>query len=87
MTDEILTANCSCTAGLLRYCNHVIVLLYRVEFGLSEDFTKLSYTEVECMFNDISKKLGKGCKMNHIPYAKHIVGTNPNKQSIKIKMH
>ena len=41
---QILSAYCSCTAGLLGSCNHVVALLFRVEAAVSEGFTKPTCT-------------------------------------------
>ena len=41
---KIFSAYCSCTAGLLGSCNHMVALLCRVEAAVSEGFTKPTCT-------------------------------------------
>lgn len=73
-SGEIQTAYCSCTVGLSRCCNHVIALLYKVEFAVAE-----TCTEVKCRFNDMTKKVVKGCKVKDLIFEKQILGkSSPN---------
>ena len=41
---EIMSAYCSCTAGLLGCCNHVIAMLFRVQEAVMHGFNKPSCT-------------------------------------------
>ena len=72
-SGTILTAYCSCTAGLSRCCNHVIAALYKINFAVSEGLTNPSCTEVKSKFNDMSKKVIKGCKIKDITFEKHVL--------------
>ena len=81
-SGEILTAYCSCTAGLSRCCNHVIAILYKVEFAVSEGLTSPTCTEVKCKFNDMSKNVVKGCKVKDLIFEKQILGKKITKSSI-----
>jgi hypothetical protein len=48
---EIISAYCSCTAGLLGSCNHVIAMLFRVEAAVSSGITKPTCTSKLCEWN------------------------------------
>ena len=39
--DMIITAWCSCMAGASRCCNHVIAMLYKVEYANANNFALL----------------------------------------------
>ncbi|XP_012945416.2 uncharacterized protein LOC106013658 [Aplysia californica] len=55
-TGEILTSMCSCTAGMCSTCNHVIAVLYKVEFAISNHLNSESCTETSCAWNKCTKK-------------------------------
>eukprot|EP00794_Sanderia_malayensis_P002409 gene2409-2777_t len=69
----VLTAYCSCTAGLSRCCNHVIAVLYKINFAVFEGLTNPSCTEVKSKYNDRSKKVIKGCKIRNLTFEKHVL--------------
>ena len=48
---KIYTAYCTCTAGLLGCCNHVIGMLFRVEAAVSTGTTKPSCTSLLAKWN------------------------------------
>ena len=48
---KIISAYCSCTAGLLGSCNHVTAMLFRVEAAVSTGVTKASCTSKLCKWN------------------------------------
>ena len=85
-SGEVMTAYCSCTAGLSRCCNHVIAVLYKIEYAVASGITSPSCTEVKCGFNDRSKKVIKGCKIMSMNIEKHAVGLTPKKQSLNSHM-
>ena len=72
-SGTILTAYCSCTAGLSRCCNHVIAALYKINFAVSEGLTNPSCTDIKSKFNDMSKKVIKGCKIRDLTFEKHVL--------------
>ncbi len=77
---DILTAYCSCTAGLSRCCNHVIALLYKIEYAVSEGYTNSTCTDIKCQFNDRSNKVIKGCKLKDI-FSKNMKSTKYKKKT------
>ena len=81
-SGDVMTAYCSCTAGLSRYCNHCIAVLYKIEYAVTSGITSPSCTEVKCEFNDRSKKVIKGCKIMSMNIEKHAVVVTPKKQSL-----
>ena len=48
---EIKSAYCSCTAGLLGFCNHVVSMFFRIETAVSMGVTKSSGTSQLCQWN------------------------------------
>ena len=63
---KILTGYCSCTAGLLGCCNHVIALLFRVEAAVRIGATKPSSTSLLSKWN---VPTGTKSKISHTPIA------------------
>ena len=55
-TGDILCGYCSCTAGYSKCCNHVIAVLYKVEYANQHGLTNPSCTDVACYWNSSSKK-------------------------------
>ena len=51
-SGQTLTAWCSCTAGYGQTCNHVISVLYKVEFAISNEYNEPSCTEKSSKWND-----------------------------------
>ena len=82
-SGDVMTAYCSCTAGLSRCCNHVIAVLY----NRTPRITSHSCIEVKCGFNDRWKKVTKGCNIMSMNIEKHAVGVTPKKQSPSQKSH
>ena len=54
-TGDILCGYCSCTAGYSQCCNHLIAVLYKVEYANQHGLTNPSCTEVACYWNSASK--------------------------------
>ena len=48
---EIISAYCTCTAGLQGCCNHIVGMLFRIEAAVSRGLTKLSKTSLPCEWN------------------------------------
>ena len=63
---KIYSAYCTCTAGLLGYCNHVTAMLFRVEAAVRSGATKPSSTSMLACWN-----VPTGCKTTlvHKPLA------------------
>ena len=81
-SGNIITAYCSCTAGLSQCCNHVIAVLYKIEYAVSQGFTRPTCTETKSKFNDRSTKIVKGCRVDDLIIEKHMAEKKPQKQSI-----
>ena len=47
----VLTGWCSCMAGSSECCNHIIATLYKVEYGVTHEFTQPACTSVPCAWN------------------------------------
>lgn len=76
---EILGAYCSCTAGYSQCCNHVIALLYKVEFANQKGFTDPSCTDKACVWNNTSKKDIQPMKLKDMVFQSHkVVKENPS---------
>ncbi|GFR82132.1 YqaJ viral recombinase domain [Elysia marginata] len=55
-TGEVLTSVCSCTAGMCHTCNHVIAVLYKVEYAIRNNLHSKSCTETSCQWNKGTRK-------------------------------
>lgn len=69
----VVSAYCPCTAGFSNCCNHVIAVLYKVQFGNERGYTSPTCTEVPCTFNDKRKKQIKPMKVKYMDLVKHNV--------------
>ena len=56
LNPKILSADCSCMAGASECCNHVIVVLYKIQYANAKGFTSPACTETACQWNRSSKK-------------------------------
>lgn len=59
---EIQSAHCTCTAGLVGTCNHVVAMLFRVEYAVRHGLTKPTSTSTLCYWN-----VPSGVKINLQP--------------------
>ena len=46
-----LNTYCSCTTGLLAYCNNVVAMLFHVEVGVTQGLTKPTCTSQKSSWN------------------------------------
>ena len=69
---NILSAYCTCTAGLQGSCNHIVGLLFRVEAAVATGATRPSETSVGCQWNipSCSKVLLKPTKAEELFFTK-----------------
>ena len=52
----IITAWCSCMVGASRCCNHVIAVLYKVEYANTNNFFSPACASIPCGWNKSTKK-------------------------------
>ncbi|KAL1478154.1 hypothetical protein MTO96_035181 [Rhipicephalus appendiculatus] len=52
----VVSAHCTCIAGLGECCSHVVVLLFNVEATIKYGMNDRSPTEAACMWSNVSKK-------------------------------
>ena len=57
ISGEIITAFCRCTAGVCHCCNHVVAVLYKIEYANKEGLTEQTCTEKICVWNSSSKQI------------------------------
>ena len=55
-SGEVGCGYCTCTAGYSKCCNHLIALLYKIEFAGEHWFIDLSCIERACSWNNSSNK-------------------------------
>ena len=48
-SGEIITAFCSCTAGVCQCCNHVVAVLNKIEYANKEGLTEPTCSEKSCV--------------------------------------
>ena len=53
-SGKILSGYCSCTAGLSNCCNHLIAVLYKVEYANTHGLTNPACTDTPCSWNNKS---------------------------------
>ena len=53
----IITAWCFCMTRASRYCNHVIAVLYKVEYANANNFYSPACTSISCDWNKSTKKI------------------------------
>ena len=52
---EIITSWWSCKAGTRQSCNHVIAVLYKIDYALQKGLLDLSCTSTSCSWNKSTK--------------------------------
>jgi len=72
-SSGVISAYCLCTAGFSNCCNHVIAVLYKLQFAVDNGYTNPSCTEIPCSFNNKSKYRVKPMKVKNMDIAKHNV--------------
>ncbi|KAH3817459.1 hypothetical protein DPMN_118996 [Dreissena polymorpha] len=79
---EIISAYCSCTAGMLGACNHVAGLLFRVEYAVKTGATQTSSTSKLSTWNVPKKKPDlKPMKVKDVVWTKGKYSKGPTEQS------
>ena len=73
---DVLTACCTCTAGLCRCCNHVVAALYKIEYANEKGLTKPTCTEIPCAWNS-SNKNPQPMKIKDMQFWKHNASKQP----------
>ncbi len=68
---EVLCANCSCTAGFGECCNHVVAMLYKVEFANSHGLIDPACTAKACEWNKRTEKEVEPQKIRDVIIRKH----------------
>ena len=66
----IITAWCSCMAGASRCCNHVIAVLYKVEYANANNFCSSACTSIPCDWNKSTKKIIEPKRISEIAVRK-----------------
>ena len=56
-SGNIITAHCSCTAGMSQCCNHIVAALYKIEFANENGLTSPLCTEESCKWNTSTKAI------------------------------
>ncbi len=79
-SGDVLSAYCTCTAGYSEFCNHVIVLLYKVEYAKSKSLVDPSCTEIACSWNKCTEIDIECTKIRVVQIRKHEV-TNQTKKA------
>ena len=52
---EILTSWCCCLAGTGQSCNHVMAVLYKIDYALHKGFLNPSCNSTSCSWNKLAK--------------------------------
>eukprot|EP00795_Rhopilema_esculentum_P015645 gene15645-6929_t len=79
--NGVLTAHCTCIAGYSKSCNHIISILYKVNFACEHGLNSPSCTEVACKFNDKTRYDIEPKKVVDLPIVKDdIMNKDPKYQ-------
>ena len=68
---DVICANCSCTAGFGECCNHVVAILYKVEYANSQGLVDPACTAVACAWNKSTEKEVEPQKVKDLVLKKH----------------
>ena len=53
---QVLTCCCSCMAGTSQSCNHVIAVMYKIDYAYQKGYLNKTYTGIPCNWNQGTKK-------------------------------
>ena len=70
---DILCAYCSCTAGFGECCNHVVAILYKVEYANTKGYIDPACTDLACSWNKTTDRGVKPLKIKDAVIQKHDV--------------
>lgn len=80
-SGDVLCAYCSCTAGYSKCCNHVVAVLYKVEYANEKGYTSPSCTDQACAWNKSTKDI-EPRKVKDMNFESHKRGNPTPKFSI-----
>ena len=63
---EIVVSWCSCIAGLAQTCNHVIAVLYKVEYATNMGYKDPACTSIPCGWNTSTKTNVQLCRLSNL---------------------
>ena len=63
---EIVVSWCSCIGGLAQTCNHVIAVLYKVEYGTNMGYNDHACTSIPCGRNTSTTKNIQPCRLANL---------------------
>ena len=81
-TGDIMCGYCSCTAGYNKCCNHLIAVLFKVEYANQQGLTNPSCTDVACYWNSSSKKDIGPSRIKDMNVQAHKLGRPPSSHSL-----
>ena len=70
-SGEVICANCTCTAGFGECCNHVVAILYKVEYANSHGLIDPACTAVACAWNKSTEREVEPQKVKDLVLKKH----------------
>ena len=70
--SNIISAWCSCMAGANRTCNHVIAILYKLEYANSKGYCNSACTETACQWNQGTHKKVKPKRITDLSVRKKL---------------
>ena len=80
-SGDVLCGYCTCTAGFAECCNHVVAILYKVEFAYSKGIIDPACTDVACSWKVSTQRDVQFMKIKDIQIKKHDV-TKRNKKGL-----
>ena len=79
---DVLCAYCTCTAGFAECCNHVIAILYKIEYANIIGYVDPACTAIACVWNKTTGRKIKAPRISDLEIRMHARGKTSQKKSI-----
>ena len=82
-SGDVICGYCTCTAGFAECCNHVVAILYKVEFANSKGMIDHACTDVACAWNVSTQRDVQFMKIKDVQIRKHDVTKRRKKRLVQ----
>ena len=84
-SGDILCGYCTCTAGFAECCNHVVAILYKIEFANSKGMINPACTDVACSWNVSTQRDVQFKRIIDVEIRKHEFAKQNKKRFVQSK--